>query len=54
MGKVQRKRAVWVELSLWASLAFLAVLIAAWLRLPDVERGVKTLVDDIAERAGWQ
>ena len=54
MAKVKRRTATIVELSLWLSLAFVAVLVAAWLRLPDVERGVMTLVDDIAERAGWQ
>lgn len=43
-----------VELGLWFSLAFVAVLVAAWVRMPDVERGVRTLVDDLAARWGYQ
>jgi len=43
-----------VELGLWLSLAWVAVLVAAWVRMPDVQRGVRTLVDDVAVRFGLQ
>ncbi len=41
-----------VELGLWLSVAFVAVLVLAWVRMPDVQRGVRTLVDDVAARFG--
>ncbi|MCB9779036.1 MAG: hypothetical protein H6742_10765 [Alphaproteobacteria bacterium] len=51
--KVQPRRSRWVELLAIASIGFVAVLVAALWKLPDVERGVRTLVGDLAQEMGW-
>ena len=41
-----------VQLFLLASVAFVAVLVVAWVRMPDVQRGVRTVATDVAGRLG--
>lgn len=43
-----------VELLLIASVGFVAVLVVAWMRMPDVERGVRTVASDLALRLGFE
>lgn len=52
MAKSRGQPSALVELVLIASVAFVAVLVLGWLRMPDVERGVKTLTVDVAKRLG--
>lgn len=41
-----------MQLLLLASVAFVAVLVVAWLRMPDLQRGVRTVATDVAGRLG--
>lgn len=54
MAASRTRTSLAVELFLWGSVAFVAVLAVAWLRLPDLERGIGTLVDDVAAELGLQ
>lgn len=48
------RTSVAVELGLWVTVAFVGVLVYAWVKMPDLQRGVKTVVDDIAAELGFQ
>ncbi|NOY25267.1 MAG: hypothetical protein GXP62_05285 [Oligoflexia bacterium] len=52
MARSRGQSSATVELLLIASVALVAVLVLGWLRMPDVERGVKTLTVDVAQRLG--
>ena len=42
------------ELLLIFSVGFLAVLILGWVRMPELQRGVRSVVTEIGERVGFR
>ncbi len=43
-----------VQLMVIFSVAFTAVLVLGWVRMPELQRGVRSVATEIGERVGFQ
>jgi len=52
MATKRPPQSAWVELMLLVSVGFVAVLVLAWIRMPELQRGVRTVAVDVSQRLG--